>query len=76
MLLPNTMFSVCSSKGLSGQSAILAFFGPDKKTEMGVVIYMFSKPSPDYIDSKYIYWLLCLTPEVLVLLFKYHFWHF
>ena len=31
------------------------FFGPDKKTEMGVVIYMYLKDSPDYIDSKYIW---------------------
>ena len=33
----------------------LALFGPDMKTEMGVVIYMYLKYSPDYIDSKYIY---------------------
>ena len=31
-----------------------AFFGPDINTEMGMVIYMFLKHSPDYIDSKYI----------------------
>ena len=29
------------------------FFGPDMKTEMGVVICMYLKHSPDYIDSKY-----------------------
>ena len=33
----------------------LAIFGPDMKTEMGVVIYMYSKDSSDYIDSKYIW---------------------
>ena len=27
----------------------LAFFGPDMNTEMGVVIYMYLKHSPDYI---------------------------
>ena len=33
----------------------LAFFGgPDIKTEMAVVIYMYLKYPPDYIDSKYI----------------------
>ena len=31
------------------------FFGPNIKTEMGVVIYMYLKHSPDYIDSKYIW---------------------
>ena len=31
------------------------FFWPDIKTEMGVVIYMYLKHSPDYIDSKYIW---------------------
>ena len=29
------------------------FFGPHMKTEMGVVIFMHFKHSPDYIDSKY-----------------------
>ena len=52
-----------------------AFFGPDIKTEMGVVIYMYLKHSPDYIDSKYI-WFHGLTPKVQVFLLKYHFWHF
>ena len=33
----------------------LIFFGPDMKTEMGVVIYMYLKHSPNYIDSKYIW---------------------
>ena len=32
-----------------------ASFGPDMKTEMGVVISMHLKHSPDYIDSTYIY---------------------
>ena len=31
------------------------FFRPDIKTEMGVVICMHFKHSPDYIDSKYIW---------------------
>ena len=30
-------------------------FGPDMKTEMGVVIFMYLKHSPDYIDSNYIW---------------------
>ena len=33
----------------------LAFFGPDMNSGMGVVIYMYLKHSPDYIDSKYIW---------------------
>ena len=33
----------------------LAFFGCEMKTELGVVIYMYLKHSPDYIDSKYIW---------------------
>ena len=35
--------------------SFLAFFQPDMKTEMGVVIYMNLKHSPDYFDSKYIW---------------------
>ena len=35
--------------------AFFFFFGPDIKTEMGVVIYMYLKHSLDYIDSKYIW---------------------
>ena len=31
------------------------FFGHDMKMEIGVVIYMYLKQSPDYIDSIYIY---------------------
>ena len=31
------------------------FIEPDMKTEIGVVIYMYLKHSPDYIDSKYIW---------------------
>ena len=38
---------------------ILAFIWPDIKTEVGVVIYMNLKHSPDFIDSKYIYILVC-----------------
>ena len=34
----------------------LALFGPDmKKTEMDVVIFMYLKHSPDYIDYNYIW---------------------
>ena len=33
----------------------MAFFGPDIKTEMAVVIYMYLEHSPDYIDSQYIW---------------------
>ena len=33
----------------------LAFFGPDMKTEMGVVIFMYLNYFPDYMDSKYIW---------------------
>ena len=33
----------------------LAFFGPNMKTEMDVVIYMYLKHSSDHIDSKYIW---------------------
>ena len=33
----------------------LTFFRPDMNIEMGVVIYMYLKHSPDYIDSKYIW---------------------
>ena len=35
--------------------SFLAFFGPDVKTEMGVVIHMYSIHLPDYSDSKYIW---------------------
>ena len=42
----------------------LAFIWPDIKTEVGVVIYMNLKHSPDFIDSKYIYiyWFVGPTP--------------
>ena len=33
----------------------LALFFPDMNIEMGVVICMYLKHSPDYIDSKYIW---------------------
>ena len=39
----------------------LTFFGHDMKIEIGVVIYMYLKYSPDDIDSKYI-WVQGLTP--------------
>ena len=50
-------------------------FGPDMKTEMGVVIYMYLKHSPGYIDCKYI-WFISLTPWAQDFVLKYHFWHF
>ena len=46
------------------------------ETEMGVVIYMHLKHSPDYIDSTYIYGFMGLIPKVQVFLLKYHFGHF
>ena len=52
------------------------------ETEMGVVIYMHLKHSPDYIDSIYIYiyiyiyGFMGLIPKVQVFLLKYHFGHF
>ena len=49
-------------------------FGPDRKTEMGVVIYMHLKHSPDYIDSKYI-WVHWSNSLGQVFLIKYHFYH-
>ena len=39
-LCMQTMFYVCLSKGLSCKSSFLAFFGPDIKIEMSVVIYI------------------------------------
>ena len=39
----------------------LVFGGPDMDTEMGVVIYMYLKHSPDSNDSEYI-WVHGLTP--------------
>ena len=43
------------------------FFGPDMSTEMGVVICMYLKHLPDYIDSKYI-WVHGLISLVQVFL--------
>ena len=60
-LCMHTMFQVCCSKGLYDQSTIFGFFGPDMNTEMGVVIYMYLKHSPVYINSKYI-WVHGLIP--------------
>ena len=57
----HTMFLVCHSKGLYGQSTIFGFFRPVMDTGMGVVIYMYLKHPPNYIDSKYI-WVHGLTP--------------
>ena len=41
-------------------------------TEMGVVICMYLKHSPGYIDSKYI-WVHYLTSQVPLFLLIYHF---
>ena len=51
-LCMHTVFQVCHSKGLYGQSTI---FGTYMDTEMGVVIHMYLKHCRDYIDSKYIW---------------------
>ena len=65
MLLPKSS-SVCIPcfKSVSPRVCLVKvtflpfFFGPDiKKTEVGVVTYIYIKHSPDYIDSKYI-WVL------------------
>ena len=45
------------------------------KTEMGVVIFMCFKHSPDYIDSKYI-WVHGSNSLGSSVLLEYHFWHF
>ena len=43
----------------------LALWGVDMNIRMGVVIYMYSKHSPDYIDSKYMCsWLNSLGSSV------------
>ena len=44
-------------------------------TEMDVVIYMYSKQSPDYIDSEYI-WVHGSNSIDSMFLLKYHFWNF
>ena len=55
-LCMHIMFQVSSSQGLCWPKYHFwwVFLGPYMKTEMGVVIYMYSKHSSDYIDSKYI----------------------
>ena len=50
-------------------------FGTDMKMEMGVVIYIYLKHPPDYIDSKYI-WVHGFNSLGSSILVKYHFWHF
>ena len=39
--------------------AKVQFLGPDMDIEMGAVIYMYLKHSPDYIESKYIWIHMC-----------------
>ena len=71
MLLPKSSCVCYHVLSLSLQGSVRPkyhfwhFFWPDMKTEMGVVIYMYLKHSPDYIDSKYIW--------VQVFFLKYHF---
>ena len=51
------MYSFCCSKGLSGQSTFSGLFGHDMKKEMGVIImiYMYLKHFPEYIDARYMW---------------------
>ena len=46
--------SVAPKASLTKVSFVAIFF-PHRNTKIGVVIYMYSKHSPDYIDSKYIW---------------------
>ena len=64
MLFPKSIcvcFKYVAPRVCMAKVSFLAFFGPDMNTEMGVVIYMYLKCSPDYIDSRYI-WVHGLTP--------------
>ena len=67
MLLPKSIcvckpcFKSVTSRVCMVKVPFLAFFGPDMNMEMGVVICMYLKHSPDYIDFKYI-WFHGLTP--------------
>ena len=54
-------FKSVTSRVCLAQVPFLAFFWPDMNTEIGVVIYIYLKHYPDYIDSKYI-WFHGLTP--------------
>ena len=54
---------------------LLDLFGLDMNIEMYVIIYMYLKHSPDYIDSKYIL-VHGQTSKVQVILIIYLFWHF
>ena len=51
-------FKSIASRGCMDKVSI--FVGPDMDTEIGVIIYMYLKHSPDYIVSKYI-WAYGLT---------------
>ena len=58
----HTMFKIRCSKGLSDQCIIfMPFLGLSMKIEMVVVIYVYLKHFPDYIDSKCI-GFMCLIP--------------
>ena len=53
MLLPKSI-CVCIPCFKSVAPKVWSIFEPDMNTEMGVVIYMYLKHSPDYIDFKFI----------------------
>ena len=48
-------FKSVASKVYLTKVPFVAIFWPDMNTKMGVVIYMYLKHPPDYINSKYIY---------------------
>ena len=57
------MFKSVAPRGRWPKYHICPLFGPDMKTEMGVVIFMYLKHSLDYIDCNYI-GFMGLTPLV------------
>ena len=67
MLLPKSIcvcipcFKSVTPRVCMTKVPFLAFLGPDMNIEVGVVMYMHLKHSPDYIDSKYI-WVHGLIP--------------
>ena len=65
------MQTICHSKGLSGQSTIFVLFGPDIRTEMGVIIYMHLKHFPDYINSKYMYMYIYIYIYIYIYTYIY-----
>ena len=75
-LCMHTMFLICCSRICWPKYHFFAFFGPDMNTEMGVVIYMYLKHFPNYIDSKYIWVYWCNSLGSSFFLLVYNFWHF